>query len=549
MTTHKNLMTLCVAAVFAVGLAACGGGGGNGDGPDTGMDDTDTGMDDTDTGMDDTDTGMDEMMVDLSGVTPGYGTITAGTVTIPGGETMDRGDVGFKCAEGVDACEVTVADDGTVMSTGGKVTAMNSAAYNMKIADAAAEAMEAATEQALAVAMAINTPMPAGNSNGVPAGATITRTTDGEHKITLMNTPSSGTDLDPFVPVYKKSEMMTPQAKGWYAETQTRTPRGQPAENAVTYTDIRSAKAQKLVYDNEGADDNIPAIGATNVIVLNDDKKLAYSGGDRADTTDDESVMGTINGIPGTFTCVADTCNVTFNEDPGPGGQDGTVSTITGEGWTFESTDYVESEATLDGDYLYFGYWLQEADEDDNYAFATFSGGSERFTQDRLTAIQGSATYQGAAAGKYVMKELGVIDGKLEPVSAVKGQFTATAELTADFGDGSEMGEIEGSVTDFLDGTSGKDLGFHVNLRSADIGSDGTWDDGEVSATHGTIPDESGGWTGALFGDVLEATHTAGVEADATDAQQSAAHPRGVAGTFNAHFSDGHVAGGYGATR
>ena len=36
MFTHKNLMTVCCAAVLAFGLAACGGGGG-GDAPVTGM--------------------------------------------------------------------------------------------------------------------------------------------------------------------------------------------------------------------------------------------------------------------------------------------------------------------------------------------------------------------------------------------------------------------------------------------------------------------------------------------------------------------------------
>ena len=35
MTTHKNLMTVCVAALFTLGLAACGGGGGGDDGPTT----------------------------------------------------------------------------------------------------------------------------------------------------------------------------------------------------------------------------------------------------------------------------------------------------------------------------------------------------------------------------------------------------------------------------------------------------------------------------------------------------------------------------------
>ena len=38
MSTQKNLITLCFAAVFTLGLAACGGGGG-GDAPVTGTTD------------------------------------------------------------------------------------------------------------------------------------------------------------------------------------------------------------------------------------------------------------------------------------------------------------------------------------------------------------------------------------------------------------------------------------------------------------------------------------------------------------------------------
>ena len=40
MSTQKNLITLCFAAVFTLGLAACGGGGGGGGAPVTGMPDT-----------------------------------------------------------------------------------------------------------------------------------------------------------------------------------------------------------------------------------------------------------------------------------------------------------------------------------------------------------------------------------------------------------------------------------------------------------------------------------------------------------------------------
>ena len=74
----------------------------------------------------------------------GYMAPQAGQFTIAAGGTMTRGSVTFTCAAGGEGCMVTVAADGTVTSTGGMVTAMNSAAYQaaldnaMKTADAAA---------------------------------------------------------------------------------------------------------------------------------------------------------------------------------------------------------------------------------------------------------------------------------------------------------------------------------------------------------------------------------------------------------------------------
>ena len=204
MTTHKNLMTLCVAAVFAVGLAACGGG--NGDGP-AAMDETPPALDvldlsdltddqkidageytvaglpaDTPEGVPipipadgfdigdatfscsgdeactvmvdgttltttgtitvaiadtapvdppvdpgPTDPPPTPVAVNVDDVTEGY-EVADGTLEISAGETMTHGDVDFTCAAGEDDCTVMVAD-GTATSTGGTVTAMNSADY------------------------------------------------------------------------------------------------------------------------------------------------------------------------------------------------------------------------------------------------------------------------------------------------------------------------------------------------------------------------------------------------------------------------------------
>ena len=68
MSTQKNLMTLCIATVFTLGLAACGGGGGSS--PVAMMDD---------------DTPMDESPM-IVGQTVPSGTM----ITLPAGHDLPR---------------------------------------------------------------------------------------------------------------------------------------------------------------------------------------------------------------------------------------------------------------------------------------------------------------------------------------------------------------------------------------------------------------------------------------------------------------------------
>ena len=57
-----------------------------------------------------------------AGLTP-----DSGTYPIHPGGTANAGDVTFRCPKEGPSCEVTVADDGSVTSTGGMATAMDSA--------------------------------------------------------------------------------------------------------------------------------------------------------------------------------------------------------------------------------------------------------------------------------------------------------------------------------------------------------------------------------------------------------------------------------------
>ena len=89
------------------------------------------------------------MMVDLSGVTNGSDA-EAGTIEVGAGMSMDSGNTAFACAADGDDCTVVItvdADDDTVSatSTGGDVTAGNSATYQAELDAAAAAAIELAT--------------------------------------------------------------------------------------------------------------------------------------------------------------------------------------------------------------------------------------------------------------------------------------------------------------------------------------------------------------------------------------------------------------------
>ena len=514
--------------------------------------------------------------IDLGMLLTGYTTVPAGTYEIDAGESMDVGHATFMCPAGGVDCSVTVAADGTATSTGGAATATASqAAMDAKDeADmAAADADKAEQAKFMGVATAIGRvggAMEVGKSteNGLPGSATITRATTGDPKITLMNDDTTLTDPDiAFDPKYEVAMTDPLYISGWKGQVQRRSPDNEPMDEVTIYTDIKNARPQKLKYNNDGASTSVAIpvpTAAGNLIVLGDDD-LSYTGSD-IDNDDDETVTGTVNGIPGTFTCTTGTCSVTF-ADEAPGRAENTVATITGAGWTFESDENVESQATQDNDYLYFGYWLQTAD-DNKFAFNTFFGGNQPFaltsdltTNTTFTAADSTATFSGNAGGKYVEKTLAIKDGALDVTRLHVGHFTADANLTAYFGTSTGIAAnkhntISGTINNFMDGD--KELNFSVTLNSINFGTDGdnishaggTFGSTDadvaankaVSAIHGTTQNMSGGWNGGFFG-------LSSAETSSTTDTDANVLPTGVAGEFNAHFSDGHVVGSFGATR
>ena len=283
-----------------------------------------------------------------------------------------------------------------------------------------------------------------------------------------------------------------------------------------------------------------PATGSTTVVlgslatlIGTNDQRLEFE--------------GTWRGVPGTFICSSAACEVADNgisvramlDDDG---EEVLTANFGGRTWVFQPDDKAATADVADEDYLYFGWWKNEpaeaeADDTFDYGFRTFASGSQPFTPANMAAVEGRATYSGAATGKYALEK----GSRLAPEYEADA-FTARASLTASFGSNELPGTIKGTITDFVNANpAGTSLAnWEVTLNEIELtGNSATFatDDGNEPADNavaeiGGVESDTGVWSGAFFGNGRE------------DGQ-----PGSVAGRFSATFPEAntHIAGSYGA--
>ena len=135
----KNLVNACLAAVLALGLAACGSSSNQSSAP------APTEPAPTEPAPPPTANVMipDQMYLDADNMP------MAGTIRIMAGGTSTSGGVVFSCPADGMACDVTVAADGSVTSTGGAATAALTDAAMMQVAQAKKAAEDEADRAAL----------------------------------------------------------------------------------------------------------------------------------------------------------------------------------------------------------------------------------------------------------------------------------------------------------------------------------------------------------------------------------------------------------------
>ena len=255
----------------------------------------------------------------------------------------------------------------------------------------------------------------------------------------------------------------------------------------------------------------------------------------------DNERVGSFFGIEGKFTCsgTADAgCNARVSNSG--------VLTLLGD-WLFTpdgfvaggpATDTAAATGTMvqgvvpDSDYMVFGYWLEKTTARDgtvSYKVNLYENGPQ--SHGAVGHLEGTAKYAGPATGLYMKKTVDPNGMPISPFSS--GQFSANAMLTANFGvqvSGSEADVVSGTISGFVDAN-----GDPIADWTLMLGQSGDATDGEFSGTTtGYKGGTPGNWAGTFYG-----------ESDASDAT---AHPGSAAGTFNGHFTNGHVAGAFGTT-
>ena len=288
------------------------------------------------------------------------------------------------------------------------------------------------------------------------------------------------------------------------------------------------------------------AAGASTTTVL------TFDADDDSTSATNEAAMvdGTYDGAPGTYVCTGDTdCTVSLNRDAkGKVTLSSTTPGTDNGGWIFIPDDGARVYV-VDTEYASYGIWLKRTTDSDGVLtynmVDTFAMGTPATTAIPAT-VRGTASYEGSALGVYVHN---VLDSGGEIASATGGMFTADAALTASFNQTvddsattpaneadqiapAHLNTITGTIDNFeLEGGEAQSWSVEL-LRSA------TYDTTVTDTVRFSGATKGGGENGAYSGQFYGGTGDASDAAPGTDG-----------GEFTANFLNGHVAGGFGATK
>ncbi len=513
-TVYRNLTTICLAAVLAFGLAACGGGSSTTPDP-TPMPDPAVGERATiATAIGTAQTAVAAVNDDSTDaqVKAADDAITAATNAIAGATNVPQHE--------------RDANTGTVNALASRLMAAKASRTTaMDAADMAA--MKATTAKAKALKAAIDN-----SASATPA-------------VTPASIPSFDTDgdtaTDASVAITLKKGDAAGMLGSWngmdYAGDDGTTGDAKTTGMVRVYSNQEAAK--RVTFASEAGNDihgwsaaSGAPVGDYTVVTTTPAQQGAVSGFPTTGTTsydDDETVDGTFMKAPGTYTCTAN---------------GGCTSIVTANGinlgtdWTFTPGP----GATLqqpDANYLRFGWWVR-LDKDGPTHAGVFYGSSDTTALPAVTdavinnaALVGKATYTGAAAGKFAISD------PLRAAQDNSGHFTANAMLAADFKvTGSTL---SGTIDDFRLNDGSADPGWSVELQKTNFTSpsfisdaDAATADVTVWSINGAKSAASGSWQAQMFDETADDSNV----------------PTSVVGSFSSSIGTTHsVVGAFGATK
>lgn len=207
----------------------------------------------------------------------------------------------------------------------------------------------------------------------------------------------------------------------------------------------------------------------------------------------------------------------------------GAIEEVT-DNWRF-TPDADAMVDVADTDHLNYGFWLKRTTKDGAVTYnevETFASTIAPASEDTMLVV-GNATYEGGAVGVYV-HEVNPGGGS-KPDSATSGHFNADVSLTAYFGDSPDVAmtkhnTIEGTIDNFsLSG--GEANAWSVAVQGPIVEANGNVVAGTAKGGRG-----DGSMT-ATFHGVANADN----------------QPSSIVGEFNADFTNGTAAGGFGARK
>ena len=404
-----------------------------------------------------------------------------------------------------------------------------------------------ATPEPTDVAPADSAAVPSLNPNGLMLGISA-RNADGTPAATLTAGSTSGS-----ITAAKRTPRMAPgdspgMLGDWagtdYAHTSSftgvsntaRAYRNRAAEIMTPFASGASfggtETAFEMAYVRATRTLNLGASVMNNFIIAADMFPTAgtttYTGS--APATDVQAVVfpGTYQGAEGNYHCGdAAACSATRNANG---------SLTLGGDW-----DFVHEEGAMitspDGNFLYFGWWLQKDASDTPALASAFTGfvspdGMNPFpVADVSAVVTGTADYAGHAAGKFAISNpIGDDDA---------GHFTADAMLSATFGASAapNFGGVSGTLDNFMANEAEVDWEVTLLRRDWDTmtpfgATQAPMDDptttgfdeslvGTIWSVDGATADASGSWSAQMYDETPD---------DGSNV------PTSVTGTFESHF-------------